>query len=213
MQLPGPLRAAVGLAATAAAEAKHLPDRAIELPMIAVSTALQMSLRLQQRYAKLADRGDAVLRGRKVSDDPPPWATFDDTIGDFPSSGASPGDTAQASALLRDLFGTDEPRLNGRTLEVAPDADDEGPDAPQTPPASAAERSEPRRFAPRKTAARNSAARNTATPSTTAVPRKTAESSKTAAPSNTAAKRPSTGKAVRKPRSTAPSKFDAVEDD
>ena len=34
MHLPGPLRAAVGLVATAADEAKHLPDRAIELPML-----------------------------------------------------------------------------------------------------------------------------------------------------------------------------------
>jgi hypothetical protein len=80
MQLPGPVRAVVGLLATAAGEAKSLPDRAIELPMLAVSTALQMSLRAQQRYARLAARGDQVMNRRPVSDDPPPWATFDEPV-------------------------------------------------------------------------------------------------------------------------------------
>ena len=61
MHLPAPIRAAVGLVATAADEARHLPDRALELPMLAVSTALQVSLRAQQRYAQLAARGDQVL--------------------------------------------------------------------------------------------------------------------------------------------------------
>src|SRR4029077_9581795 len=56
MQLPGPVRAYVGLLATAADGAKRLPDRAIEFPMLAVSTALQMSLRAQQRYARLTAR-------------------------------------------------------------------------------------------------------------------------------------------------------------
>jgi hypothetical protein len=80
MQLPGPVRAMVGLVASAADEAKNLPDRAIELPMLAVSTALQVSLRAQQRYARLAARGDAVLNHRSPSDEPPPWATFDDPV-------------------------------------------------------------------------------------------------------------------------------------
>ncbi len=78
--LPMPLRAAIGLAATVVEEARHFPDRAIELPMLAVSTALQMSLRAQQRYANLAARGDEVLSRRPLSDEPPPWATFDEPV-------------------------------------------------------------------------------------------------------------------------------------
>jgi hypothetical protein len=74
--LPTPLRAVLGLAATIADEARHLPDRAIELPMLAVSTALQLSLRAQQHYARLAARGDDLLAGR-AGDEPPDWATFD----------------------------------------------------------------------------------------------------------------------------------------
>jgi hypothetical protein len=79
-QLPTPLRAALGLVATAMDEARHLPDKAIELPMLAVSTALQISLRAQQRYAHLATRGDDLLNRRQTTDDAPPWATFDEPV-------------------------------------------------------------------------------------------------------------------------------------
>jgi hypothetical protein len=79
MRLPGPVRAAIGLAATATDEARRLPERALELPMLAVSSALQMSLRAQQRYARLTARGDEVLRG-EPTDDPPQWATFDEPV-------------------------------------------------------------------------------------------------------------------------------------
>ena len=48
---PGPLRAVVGLAATAADDARQLPGKAFEFPMLVVSTALQASLRAQQQYA------------------------------------------------------------------------------------------------------------------------------------------------------------------
>jgi hypothetical protein len=78
--LPTPLRAAIGLAAQAVDEARHLPDRAIELPMLAVSTALQLSLRAQQRYALLAARGDELLNRRDTTDEPPSWATFDEPV-------------------------------------------------------------------------------------------------------------------------------------
>lgn len=79
-QLPTPLRAAIGLAAAALDEARTLPDKAIELPMLAVSTALQMSLRAQQRYAQLAARGDEIVNHREPTDEPPPWATFDEPV-------------------------------------------------------------------------------------------------------------------------------------
>ena len=63
---------------------QNFPDKAIELPMLAVSTALQMSLRAQQRYAALAARGDALLAGQRISDEPPAWATFDGPVGQAP---------------------------------------------------------------------------------------------------------------------------------
>lgn len=93
--LPMPFRAALGLIATAADEARHLPDRAIELPMLAVSTALQLSLRAQQRYASLAARGDEVLSRRRTGDEPPEWATFDEPIDVAPLNGEA-GKTVRA---------------------------------------------------------------------------------------------------------------------
>jgi len=87
-QLPTPLRAALGLAAEAAEQARHLPDKAIELPMLAVSTALQLSLRAQQRYSMLAARGDDILNGRETTDEPPPWATFDAPVRPAPDGPA-----------------------------------------------------------------------------------------------------------------------------
>ncbi len=78
--LPSPFRAAVGLLATVTDEARHFPDKAIELPMLALSTALQVSLRAQQRYAQLTARGDEVLNRSEPTDEPPAWATFDPPV-------------------------------------------------------------------------------------------------------------------------------------
>jgi len=47
--LPTPVRAALGLAAITVEQARTLPDRVLELPVLAVSTALQFSVRAQQR--------------------------------------------------------------------------------------------------------------------------------------------------------------------
>jgi hypothetical protein len=88
--LPTPLRAALGLVATALDEAPHLPDKAIELPMLAVSSALQISLRAQQRYAAFVARGDQILDGRNITDDPPEWATFDDAAPPPPGQPSQP---------------------------------------------------------------------------------------------------------------------------
>jgi hypothetical protein len=77
--LPSPLRATLGVIATVVEERRRLPDKALELPVLAISTALQMSLRAQQRYAAFTAKGDEVISGlRGVPDDPPSWATFDD---------------------------------------------------------------------------------------------------------------------------------------
>ena len=78
-QIPTPLRAALGLMANAIESARTLPDKAVELPVMAVSTALQFSLRAQQRYAELTLRGDELLsRLHGLPEEQPDWATFDD---------------------------------------------------------------------------------------------------------------------------------------
>jgi hypothetical protein len=106
-QLPSPLRAAIGLAAEAAEQARalpsSLPNKALELPRLAVSTALQLSLRAQQRYAMLAARGEEILNHRETTDEPPEWATFDDPA---PSDdmGRPPGPTGRSKF---DIVGDD----------------------------------------------------------------------------------------------------------
>jgi hypothetical protein len=86
-ELPAPIRAALGLAASvvdAARDGRSLPDgfadKALELPVVAVTAALQLSIRLQQQYAALTVRGDEVLTQLRggAPDEPPEWAHFDD---------------------------------------------------------------------------------------------------------------------------------------
>jgi hypothetical protein len=76
--IPPPLRAAAGLAALAIDSARKVPHQLVGLPVLAVSTALQASLKAQQAYAGLVARGDEVLSQLRGQQDAPPWARFDD---------------------------------------------------------------------------------------------------------------------------------------
>lgn len=191
MQLPGPVRALVGLLAVTAEEARHLPDRAIELPMLAVSSALQVSLRAQQRYARLAARGDAVINRRAPRDEPPAWATFDAPVADeelraVGLADPDPGERARAASQLLDelLSGVDEGRSLAST-EPAPPAVAKKQPTKKQPAKKAAATS--RTSAAKKQPAKKQAAKRTASDAT--------------------------DKAINAPRHTAPSRFDTVEDD
>jgi hypothetical protein len=170
MHLPAPLRAAVGLVATAADEARRLPDRALELPMLAVSTALQASVRAQQRYARLTARGDAVLHRTQPSDEPPAWATFDDPLPpalsqapsrfDAVDDDALPGASAERSArLFGELVGADNPA-------AAPDNSPNG--AGETP-------RKIQKIQPRQPPAKKAPARKTAKPAAKSTAKSTAK--------------------------------------
>jgi hypothetical protein len=77
--LPTPIRAALGLAATALDEARKLPETLPQVPVVAVTTAMQASLRVQQHIAALAARGDELLSQlRGTTAEAPAWATFDE---------------------------------------------------------------------------------------------------------------------------------------
>jgi hypothetical protein len=82
-ELPTPLKAVVGLIAAAVdrlPEPHELPEKALELPVLAVSAALQASLRAQQLYTELTIRGEEVLSQlRGAPTEAPPWASFDET--------------------------------------------------------------------------------------------------------------------------------------
>jgi hypothetical protein len=101
--VPTPLKVVLGIAATAAEEARKLPEilptAMAGAPMIAVSTAMQASLRVQQHIAALAARGEEVLAQlRGTSDEPPAWATFDDPKLDDLAAGPVSDRTAGKSA-------------------------------------------------------------------------------------------------------------------
>ncbi|HEX8768210.1 MAG TPA: hypothetical protein VF714_07565 [Jatrophihabitans sp.] len=105
--IPTPIRAALGLAATAVDEARKLPETLPQavttVPLMAVSSAMQASLKVQQHIATLAARGDEVLSQlRGSSAEPPSWATFDD---DSPAGGT--GDDAQSPKAAFDLIDYD----------------------------------------------------------------------------------------------------------
>ena len=100
--LPLPVRVAAGLLATAVEQARDLPRLALELPVTAVSQALQASMRVQQKVTELAIKGDQVLGIGPPIEDEPAWATFDE---DPPprrnsrSTGGSPAVTATVTPL------------------------------------------------------------------------------------------------------------------
>jgi hypothetical protein len=78
--LPLPIRLAAGLAALAIERARKLPQDVSEWPMTAVSQALQISMRVQQRITELAIKGDEALASLREPEDDPPWAVFDEDM-------------------------------------------------------------------------------------------------------------------------------------
>ena len=101
--LPLPVRVAAGLVATAVEQARDLPRLALELPVTAVSQALQASMRVQQKVTELAIKGDQVLGVGPPIEDEPAWATFDEdpaAAAQRPEHGpAAPAATVHPAAL------------------------------------------------------------------------------------------------------------------
>ena len=96
-QIPEPIRAYVGLAATVLDEARKLPEALPGLPVRAIGLAMQTALKVQQQWSGLVARGDEVLTGLRGADEPG-LATFDDDI-DLDAPPAAP--SARASAFDR----------------------------------------------------------------------------------------------------------------
>ena len=78
--LPLPVRVAAGLLVTTVEHARDLPRLALELPVTAVSQALQASMRVQQTITELALKGDRLLGVGAPVEDEPAWATFDEDL-------------------------------------------------------------------------------------------------------------------------------------
>lgn len=206
-QLPPPARASLGLAVVALSAARSLPRRTVEFPVIAVSTALQVSLRAQQRYAELIAKGDEVLGLlRGVPEEPPAWATFDELP--VPTS-----DGAQDEAAAADLAAALEGEVVAELLEEEAEAE-----ALVDAAEAIAEILDTEALAAQSPDEGLAGAGETAiVPSTTpsrrpARPRKSTPASRTKPAATTGSAR-ATGKGVPPPRNSRPSAFDRVSDD
>ena len=71
---------------SAVSTARELPRKLVELPVLAASTALQISLRAQQQYAELTARGDEILGQLRGTRRAAAWATFDESPAAEPRS-------------------------------------------------------------------------------------------------------------------------------
>lgn len=90
-------RVAAGAAVYALEETRKLPAAVVQLPLTAVSQALQTTMRVQQFVATLAVKGDEALRGLyDQSGEQPEWATFDE---DEPAGDREPAAPAGRFAL------------------------------------------------------------------------------------------------------------------
>jgi hypothetical protein len=107
--IPPPLRAAAGLAALTIDAARKVPQQLVGLPVLAVSTALQASLKAQQTYAGLIARGDEVLGQLRRREDAP-WARFDDEPAGArpPSAFDAAQDPAEAADGVADALAADD---------------------------------------------------------------------------------------------------------
>lgn len=115
--LPFPVRIAAGLVVTAVEQARDLPRHAVELPVTAVSQALQVSMRVQQTITELAIKGDRALGTLRPADDIPGWATFDD---DLPAATVPAPDTAPPPAAVPGADAEPDPRRNGTVSTLRP---------------------------------------------------------------------------------------------
>ena len=161
--LPTPIRAALGLAATAIDEARKLPETLPQLPVAVIGTAMQASLRVQQHIAEYASRGDELLSQlRGAPEEAPSWATFDDA--------GSSNDAAGNGSPTKAAF-----ELVDEEVAIAEDAEALAqPPAPASVPVepAAAATAAPAKKAAKKAAAKTTTAKPGATKATAAKPAK-----------------------------------------
>jgi hypothetical protein len=120
--IPTPIRATLGLLATALDAVQELVDHAPEIPMEAVGNSMQLSLRLQQHYVALLTRGDEFLASlRGAPEEPPAWATFDEP----PPSGPNADSSSGADPLTEDGLTTDGLTVDGLIAEDELSTDDD----------------------------------------------------------------------------------------
>ena len=127
--LPMPIRIAAGLVATALEEVQELPRKLTEMPVTAVSGALQASMRLQQRITELAIKGDRALGALRPVPETPAWARFDEDEDLPPRGGVAGGGNSLANGL-RTVDGPRPPKVT--PVRILPDPEPEDIFEPDT---------------------------------------------------------------------------------
>ena len=118
--VPTPLAAALGLVPTAIDTARRIPARVIQLPVLAISTALSRWAEAQQRYDELAERGErfvAQVRGRSHE--------FDEMEIEEWLAEPVPTEDHDVVAQVSDLLDKAASRKTADTPEAAPGNDEQ----------------------------------------------------------------------------------------
>jgi hypothetical protein len=125
-EIPEPVRAAAGLAASVLDEVRKLPETLPGLPVRAIGLAMQATMKLQQEYAGLVARGDELFTGLR-GDSEPGLATFDDDVEDGIPAAQTRGFRDSAFDRVASPVSTDE--VVGDPLTTADVDDDPAADA------------------------------------------------------------------------------------
>jgi hypothetical protein len=160
--LPLPVRIAAGLVATAVDQARDLPRLVVEFPVTAVSQALQVTMRVQQKVTELAIKGDRALGTLRPVEEKPSWATFDDDEGPLAGPSISGGSPRRNGASTVTELRPQVPRTSTPIPVAQPPA--RRPAAAPAGPKPAAAKTATPKTAAAKTAAPQPAAAESAAP-------------------------------------------------
>ncbi|MCU1602908.1 MAG: hypothetical protein JWO22_3617 [Frankiales bacterium] len=98
--LPTPVAAVIGVIPTAIDTARRVPGKVVQLPILAVSTALSKWAEAQQRYDELAQRGEHFLSSVRGGPDLSEMQV-DEWLGEhLPTEDEAPDPVAQVTELL-----------------------------------------------------------------------------------------------------------------
>ncbi|MGO4446302.1 lipid droplet-associated protein [Mycobacterium sp. 2YAF39] len=126
---PYGVRLLVGAAVTALEETRKFPQTILTYPMTVASQIAHLVMKMQQDVADLVIKGDEALESIfPPKDEQPEWATFDEDLGDAPTTPAVDGERLTEGRFA--LFTGGEPE-GDRTAEPAPAARSASASAPE----------------------------------------------------------------------------------
>ena len=116
---PYGVRLLVGAAVTAIEETRKIPQTILTYPMTVASQIAHLVMKMQQDVADLVIKGDEALDSLfPPKDEQPEWATFDEDLGEAPTTPVVDGERLTEGRFA--LFTGGEPEtVNAETVPVA----------------------------------------------------------------------------------------------